>query len=449
MRVLFTTWAWPSHYFPMVPLAWAVRAAGHEVRVASQPELARTILDSGLPAVVVGRDYDVAGVHRKAAVHIKAGAAGARPAPPGSAGQPPRLSMFGQMAAAVQASRQAEERRDLSLFGEVAAAMVDDLVEFALAWRPDLVVFDPLTYAAPIAAQLAGVPAVRHLFGPDVTYFTESLEAWLLQPVLERFGLEQVNLQGTMTVDPCPPSLQFSDTVAPVARRRMRYVPYNGLSEIPTWVWRERDRPRICLTWGTSTARLVGEDAFIPAPLLAGCARLAAERGAELVLAVTAAQRGLLPDLPAGVRVAASVPLQALLPTCSALVHQGGAGTTLTGLLSGLPQVVVTQLPDQAVNARNLVAAGAGRAITIDEVEVSTAYEAVRASYDEPGYRAAAARLREEIGQLPAPADLVGDLLDLVGGVRPASVPPPPAWTGDMFKMSFDEYLKLLEKANG
>ncbi|HZN74657.1 MAG TPA: glycosyl transferase family 28, partial [Micromonosporaceae bacterium] len=47
MRVLFTTFAWPSHYFPMVPLAWALQAAGHEVRMTSQPELLPTMRRSG------------------------------------------------------------------------------------------------------------------------------------------------------------------------------------------------------------------------------------------------------------------------------------------------------------------------------------------------------------------------------------------------------------------
>ena len=49
MRILFTTFAWPSHYFAQVPLAWACRAAGHEVRMTSQPELERVMLASGLP----------------------------------------------------------------------------------------------------------------------------------------------------------------------------------------------------------------------------------------------------------------------------------------------------------------------------------------------------------------------------------------------------------------
>lgn len=34
MRVLFTTFPIPSHLHLLAPLAWALRAAGHEVGVA-------------------------------------------------------------------------------------------------------------------------------------------------------------------------------------------------------------------------------------------------------------------------------------------------------------------------------------------------------------------------------------------------------------------------------
>jgi len=72
MRVLFTTWAWPSHYQPLVPLAWALRAAGHEVRMTSQPSLMSTMLASGLPATAVGTDIDLASIHRAAAETVRA-----------------------------------------------------------------------------------------------------------------------------------------------------------------------------------------------------------------------------------------------------------------------------------------------------------------------------------------------------------------------------------------
>ncbi|GHH30934.1 hypothetical protein Srubr_25170 [Streptomyces rubradiris] len=61
MRFLFTTFAWSSHYYPMVPLGWALQAAGHEVRVATTPSLVDAVVTTGLPAVAVGKDIDIVG----------------------------------------------------------------------------------------------------------------------------------------------------------------------------------------------------------------------------------------------------------------------------------------------------------------------------------------------------------------------------------------------------
>src|SRR4051812_15798793 len=60
MRVLFTTWGWPSHFYPLVQLGWALGAAGHEVRVATQPGLLPAVGAAGLTPAAVGTDLDVA-----------------------------------------------------------------------------------------------------------------------------------------------------------------------------------------------------------------------------------------------------------------------------------------------------------------------------------------------------------------------------------------------------
>src|SRR5439155_21515525 len=62
MRVLFTTFPLDAHLFSFVPLAWSLRAAGHEVRVASHPRLANSITAAGLTAVPCGVDYVTAEV---------------------------------------------------------------------------------------------------------------------------------------------------------------------------------------------------------------------------------------------------------------------------------------------------------------------------------------------------------------------------------------------------
>ncbi len=55
--VLITSLAVEAHFNGAVPLAWALRAAGHEVRVASHPALTESITRAGLTAVPVGTDH--------------------------------------------------------------------------------------------------------------------------------------------------------------------------------------------------------------------------------------------------------------------------------------------------------------------------------------------------------------------------------------------------------
>nr|WP_181726596.1 hypothetical protein [Micromonospora provocatoris] len=55
-----STWGWRSHFYSLVPLGWALQAAGHEVRVASHPSMAATISTAGLAAVPLGEDVDFA-----------------------------------------------------------------------------------------------------------------------------------------------------------------------------------------------------------------------------------------------------------------------------------------------------------------------------------------------------------------------------------------------------
>ena len=59
MRVLFAVSAWPGHYFPLVPLGWALRAAGHEVRVLCAESDVDPVTRAGLTPVPVLRGLDL------------------------------------------------------------------------------------------------------------------------------------------------------------------------------------------------------------------------------------------------------------------------------------------------------------------------------------------------------------------------------------------------------
>ncbi|GAA0297267.1 DUF1205 domain-containing protein [Streptomyces polychromogenes] len=358
-RVLVTVFPAASHLYPVVPTAWALRAAGHEVRLAVPPSFVPVALRTGLPVVRVGRDADLGAAWR------------------------------GFSPGAGAAERTA---RTMAMFEGAAEAVVRDTAALAGRWA-DLVVFDPRGYAGPLAAALGGRPAVRFLYGVDHTHERRALEWPLLEPLWRRWGAGAPEPAGSLTVDPCPAALRGG---APAGSLPVRYVPFNGASRVAA---APRTRtPRVCVTWGVSSGAAAGH----LEPLRRTLAALAPLR-CETVVLVAREQRELLGEVPYGVRVLESVPLHTVLPGCALVVHQGGAGTTLTAAACGVPQLVVPDKGDQIVHADRVAAAGLGR-----RVPASASVRELRAAVSEVladgGVRARAAEAARENGERPGPA---------------------------------------------
>lgn len=397
MRVLFTVWAWPSHFQPLVPTAWALRAAGHEVRVLSQPALAEHVLHAGLTFVAAGQDTDANELlHREVLPAVAKARAGNQA---NGLGERELMGLINEA--------------ELNVFVAIAEAMAQDTVRYAQRWRPDLIVHDAATLAGPIAAAAAGVPAVRHLWGPDYMYHRfHAVKSARLGALAARFDSGDSGGYG-LTIDPCPDALQVP---LPFARQPMRYVPYNGIGACPDWLLAPKNRPRVAVTWGTSTDKLGGGSALPQVVQALGGAQV------EVVLAIGEDQREALGPLPDSVRVAPRLPLALLLPTCDAVVHQGGGGTTLTAVVSGTPQVAITQwkMADQAFNAGQIQATGAGTRLPFDEATPAAVAELVARMLEEPRWREAAGELRDAALAQPSPAAVVATL-EQVAGARPAT----------------------------
>jgi UDP:flavonoid glycosyltransferase YjiC (YdhE family) len=379
MRMLFTTWAWPSHLYVLVPLAWACRAAGHEVLVASQPELLDEITRTGLPGTAVGADVDAVNLVRGYVL-------------PSEAGQGDGLG---------QAPKVGKGPRAMQMFMAHAESMVDDLVDLAREWRPDVVVFEPTALAGPVAAAAAGVPAVRQLYGTDLMTRARPILPEALKPLAERHNTGEFDPFGTCTVDPTPTSFQL-----PTDYRRlpMRYVPFNGPGPRPAPL-PPAERPRVCVTWGHTIAKLDPRRFLVPQVIEA-----IHELDVEIVAAVSAGQRALLGDVPDGVRVVVDVPVQHLLPQCDLVVGHGGAGTVLTALHSGLPLLLVPQLPDHLGHSGRVLATGAGEVLARDEATPERLRAEVTRLLADGPEREAAAKLSQEMRQQPAPAEIVAEL---------------------------------------
>jgi glycosyltransferase len=404
MRVLFTTFPWFSHHLPMVPMEWACRAAGHEVRIASTPSLTPHVIDSGLPAVEVGRDIDLVGISNAPALsswHVQKQWPRDWPIHPEllDEGQCGLLENLAAMQFAM------------------ADAMVDDLVDYARWWRPDLVVHNAVSYAGHVAAAALGVPGVSHLWGtPGLQrvemrgHGDEPLPGFV--QLHERVGAP-VRIHPAAWVSPCPPSMEY-----PTSQRLlpMRYVPYNGSGAIPSWFLEPPVKPRICLTWGGTTATLIGAQMR---GLFHQCLQAALSQDAEVVVAITEGMRPLLGDLPEAARVVTSLPLHLLLPSCTVIVHHGGAGTVMTAAAAGVPQLIITRKPQNALNGSRLAETGAGIHLLYSDVPdgvegVDLTRQTLQTLLDEPAYQGAAERLRAEIAAMPTPADTVTELEGLV-----------------------------------
>jgi len=402
VRVLFTTWAASAHLYSLIPLAWAFVTAGHEVRIASQPALASPLVATGLPGVTLGSDIDVAALNERA---------GSAAAPVEIFRHDPETLSWEQM------------RRGYELFRLAVEAfndpLVDDLVRFARHWRPDLVVWDPMTFAGAIAARACGAPDARLLMGLDVWTPMRQRYLKLLQeqpaservdPVgdwvaetLRRFGLpfDEQALTGRWSIDQHPADLRSSATPGLVP---MRYVPVNGNTLVPRWLSAPPTAPRVCLSLGISR----GEFKDLP--------EISAEQAADIVAAladldvevVATLPPEVIDPVPPNTRVVPYVPLHALLPTCAVMVSHAGTGTSSNALLCGVPQVLAPRDFDTPLRAARLVELGAAITVSFDGITGAEVRDAVRRTLDDQSYQDNARRLRQQVLAEPSPAEVVG-----------------------------------------
>ncbi|MFI6637775.1 activator-dependent family glycosyltransferase [Nonomuraea fuscirosea] len=415
MRVLLTHHAATAHLNLMVPIAWALKSAGHDVVFAGQPDIAGGIRETGITGVSVGKMSAVA--ERLATM-------------------PSEEHIYGS------GYDLAEERPDMLTYAYVRdclaawasplafdlitdESMYDDLVAFCLAWRPDLVIWDSITFPGAVAARACGAAHVRTTFGRD--HWARMRDLFLrlrggrdedpvadwLTAKLARYGAgyhEDVVL-GQATIDSLPGWSRFPLEHGP-AYLPVRYVPHNGPAVIPPWLVPPPQRRRVCFTLGVSGGEMWGGQGSIG---VADLFDAVADLDVEVVATI---EPGGLPDgrkVPDNVRPAGFVPLHPLLATCAAIVHHGGTGTTCTALAAGVPQLIVpAALYDERGLALALARQGACVSVQPAELTPETLRAGLLRLLDEPSYADRAAALRDDAATAPSPADLVRDLEDLV-----------------------------------
>lgn len=398
MRVLVTTSPGLGHIFPTISLAWAFRAAGHEVLMATAgraPSDIAAVTQAGLPVAEIASVEQITEA-RQRLVAIRRAEAERR-----------GISDEEMMRHNVEQARRAKEITDGNgfafaerIFGLFAEVTLDGLVEAARWWRPDLIVHEALQGGGPLVAAMLDVPVVEHPVGL-------SRGPQILDVMRERLadGYRRYGVTGaprrTAALDVAPPSM----SIGPAYGTAMRYVPYNGGGVVDGWRHAERDgRPRIGVSISSSVSAPFGLGSL--APIIAA----ARDVDAEFVLSTAGHDPRTLGELPDNVRAYGYVPLTLLLSTCDAAIHHGGAGSTLAALDAGVPQMVIPYLGDSFINGEAVRKRGCGLVVEDGEPDAETIGRLLSSELT-----ASARDVADEMAGMPSPAEVVPALVALAG----------------------------------
>ena len=380
MRILFTSNPLVGHVFPLLPLMYAARNAGHEVMVATGAELIPELRTRGFSTWTVGPSFEDAATELQRSTTDPGAAPGTELA---------RDAVF--------------------LFARPSVRRAHELIPRAASWGPDMVISEVLEFAGREVALSLGALPVTHGFG---THVPESarLARIILDHLSSQLGTpsRQHAFDTGIYVDPCPPSLQaggLSSMDTWLIQPGTGELPAGH--ELPQSILELPDRPVVYLTLGT-----VFNDPDLVRTVLDAIEDL------PISIVVTTgpgADPALLGPRPSHVAVVEFVPQALVLPCASAVVSHTGSGTMLGALAAGVPQVCLPRGADQFANAERVRSAGAGVRLLPDEVSPERLRAAVQAVLHDQTYAQAAKALQVEIGAMPTAAEVLGDLVTLAG----------------------------------
>lgn len=371
MKVLFVSSPGLGHLFPLIPLAWAFRADGHDVVVA-MAEHAERVARSGLEVVDIAPHFSSVAAFEQVAKD-----------------RPDFITTV--------ATRPAV---DLAEWGVQIAAvnrpLIDGLIALTDDFKPDLVVYEHGATAGLFAAARAGVPAVQRNHGAFATGGMHDAIATFLGDFFDKYDLPHPLPKPDVTIESFPPSMILDRSPEGWF---MRWVPYGG-GEVHGDRWPTGpDRPQVAVSMGTIELQAFGLGA------VESIIAAAAEVDAEFVLALGDLDVGPLRPLPPNVRSVGWTTLHRLLRQCTAVVHHGSGGMIMTAIEACTPQLLAPDARDMFQHSgRDAVRKlGIGLVSTADEVSPDLLTRLIQD--DQLAHRMTV--VRDEIHALPSPAETV------------------------------------------
>ena len=374
MRIVFASIGAHGHLYPLVPLALAARALGHEAVVATSEQFHPGLKQAGLETVSAG----------------------------GSLDEEVRLAL------------QRQNGNRAAAFGEVFGRvlpmqLISDLEPVLASGDVGLVVHGLGSPGAAVAARLAGVPTAVAAFGRMLEGELAAVMLPSFQAICAEFGfsITDPRTMDSPYIDTCPPSLQMPGFAELPSVLPTRFTPWNAPGDFPqTLVDRDSTRPLVYVTLGTVFA-----DPSVMRKVIDGLSTLPVD---VLVAGGPKIDIAELGDIPGNVTVQRWIPQAEVLPQVDAIIHHGGSGTSFGAAAHAIPQLILPLGADQEGNAAELVRVGSAVRLSPQDLDGRTIADHIRRALSDSAMSQAAKLLAAEITALPSPADTMARLADRI-----------------------------------
>jgi N-glycosyltransferase len=382
-RILLTCLPYYSHLVPvLVPVASALRRAGHAVAVATAPAMADELARHGIEHLPLPNVRTLEQLLADPAVLASPGMPGAED----------------EEAADTARAREEPGALTKAFAGPLAGIFARDLIAAAERWRPDVIVRECNEFGGYLAAVKLGLP--RAVL--DIAPFTAAHLPFLH----DTLNTELAALGAAPAVDPGGPNDGLLAAVVParwypdpVASLRCYRTDDPGAPD-------DGFAPLAVAGLGTVAHTVVPE----ASRLLAAMALALGELPGPAVLSTGPAE--WTGPRPSNVRIVPFAPQSRLLGRASLFLSHGGFGGVQEALRAGTPMVVLPLFSDQPANARRITELGLGSAV--DPADASPSVLASACSWVlAPEFRGRAAEFAGLARELPGFDVLAADLAAL------------------------------------
>ncbi|WP_229680409.1 glycosyltransferase [Saccharopolyspora thermophila] len=375
----------------VVPVAHALRRAGHAVCVATAPAMAAELARHGVEHLPLPNVRTLEQLLADPAFRTSPGMPGAE----------------GEDEAQTERARADPGPLTRAFAGPLAGIFARDLIAAAARWRPDVIVRECNEFGGYLAAERLGLPRAVLDIAP---YSSAHL------PVLRGVLNSQLaDLGVAPSDDPWRPNDGLLAAVVPAAwypewLRVPSLRSYRPNIPSPQGFSYSAERPLVLAGLGTVAHTVIPEAPRLLAAMVAALGELPC-RGLVSVGPALDTWSGPRPE---NVRLVSFAPQRELLGGAALLLSHGGFGGVHEALQAGTPMVNVPLFADQPDNARRVTDLGLGLHVGPTEATPEALADAVHRVLADDGFRCRAANFARQVRDAPGFDVLAEDIAALV-----------------------------------